>query len=112
MQFGNEVLGLVLEVSDDKNLPKQERKRKQIVHSPHLSRKAKLIKLADKISNVHDIAFAPPDHWSLQRRIEYLQWAEDVVAGLRGINKNLEKHFDETLAAARQRLNEENKENP
>ena len=112
VNFGEEVLGLVLEVSDDKNLPKQERKRKQIVHSPHLSRNAKQIKLADKICNVHDIAFAPPDHWSLQRRNEYLQWAQAVVAGLRGVNENLEKHFDKTLAAARQKLNEENKENP
>lgn len=112
VNFGEEVLGLVLEVSDDKNLPKQERKRKQIVHSPHLSRNAKQIKLADKICNVHDIAFAPPDHWSLQRRNEYLQWAQAVVAGLRGVNENLEKHFDKTLAAAIQKLNEENNEEP
>jgi len=110
VNFGNEVLELVLEVSDDKNLPKRERKRKQIVHSPNLSKSAKLIKLADKISNVHDIAFAPPDHWSLQRRIEYLQWAEAVVAGLRGINGNLEKRFDETLVSARQKLDEEHNE--
>lgn len=105
--FGEEILGLVLEVSDDKNLPKQERKQNQIAHSPHLSRRAQQIKLADKISNVHDIAFAPPDHWPLQRRIDYLTWAEAVIDGLRGANKELEKYFDETLALARKKLTEE-----
>jgi len=107
LNFGDEVLGLVLEVSDDKNLPKQEKKQNQIVHSPHLSQRAKQIKLADKISNVHDIAFAPPDHWPLQRRIDYLYWAQDVIHGLRGTNEKLEKCFDIALAQARQKLSEE-----
>lgn len=108
LSFGDEVLGLVLEVSDDKSLPKQERKQKQITHSPHLSRRAKQIKLADKICNVHDIAFAPPDHWPRQRRIDYLQWAQAVIDGLRGTNAQLEQFFDNTLAQARQKLTEEN----
>ena len=103
-RFGDDVLGLVLEMSDDKNLPKQERKLKQISHSPRLSLRAKQIKLADKICNVHDIAFSPPDGWPLQRRIDYLQWARDVIDGLRGANAKLEKRFDEALALARQKL--------
>lgn len=105
--FGDDVLGLVLEVSDDKSLPKPERKQKQIAHAPHLSWRAKQIKLADKICNVRDIAFAPPSHWPRQRRIDYLQWAGDVIDGLRGANEKLEKHFDETLASARQKLTSE-----
>lgn len=105
--FGEEILGLVLEVSDDKSLPKQERKQNQIAHSPHLSRRAQQIKLADKISNVHDIAFAPPDRWPPERRIDYLTWAEAVIDGLRGANKKLEIYFDETLALARKKLTEE-----
>jgi GTP diphosphokinase / guanosine-3',5'-bis(diphosphate) 3'-diphosphatase len=105
--FGDDVLGLVLEVSDDKSLPKPERKQKQIAHAPHLSWRAKQIKLADKICNVRDIAFAPPSHWPRQRRIDYLQWAGDVIDGLRGANEKLEKHFDETLASARQKLTDE-----
>jgi guanosine-3',5'-bis(diphosphate) 3'-pyrophosphohydrolase len=104
LSFGDDVLALVLEVSDDKSLPKPERKQKQIAHSPHLSWRAKQIKLADKICNVHDIAFAPPSHWPRQRRADYLQWAEDVINGLRGANEKLEKHFDVTLASARQKL--------
>jgi len=108
LSFGDEVLGLVLEVSDDKSLPKQERKQNQIAHSPHLSRLAKQIKLADKICNVHDIAYAPPDHWPRQRRIDYLQWAQAVIDGLRGANEQLERFFDDTLAQARQKLADEN----
>ena len=104
--FGDDVLGLVLEVSDDKNLPKQERKQKQITHSPHLSEEAKLLKLADKICNVHDIAFAPPDSWPPERRVDYLRWAETVINGLRGVNPPLEKYFDETLSAAHNKLAE------
>ncbi|HRY38178.1 MAG TPA: HD domain-containing protein [Smithellaceae bacterium] len=106
--FGDEVLGLVLEVSDDKNLPKKERKQNQITHSPHLSRRAKHIKLADKICNVRDVAYAPPDHWPLRRRKEYLQWSQEVIDGLRGANKILEQHFDDTLASAIRKLSEEN----
>ncbi|MBP7341635.1 MAG: HD domain-containing protein [Smithellaceae bacterium] len=108
--FGEEVLGLVLEMSDDKRLPKQERKREQIAHSPHLSRRAKQIKLADKICNVRDVAFNPPDRWSRERRSEYLAWAEAVIDGLRGVNAGLEKHFDEILALARQKIAEEENE--
>ncbi len=107
LQFGDEVLGLVLEVSDDKNLSKQERKQNQILHSSSLSQRAKQIKLADKICNVHDIAFAPPNNWQLQRRIDYLQWAQAVIEGLRGVNEQLETFFDGTLAKAQKKLAEE-----
>ncbi len=110
--FGDDVLGLVMEMSDDKSLPKQERKLKQIAHSPRLSPRAKQIKLADKICNIHDIAFAPPEGWPLTRRIDYLEWARNVIDGLRGANDNLEKRFDETLALARQKLASESEGRP
>lgn len=102
--FGEEVLDLVLEVSDDKSLPKQERKARQITKAPSLSLKAKQLKLADKICNISDIVNLPPHNWSWQRRVDYLEWAAAVVAGLRGVNAKLEKYFDETLAEARKKL--------
>lgn len=105
--FGDEILDLVREVSDDKSLPKQERKQKQITHSPGLSLRAKQLKLADKICNVRDIAYAPPDHWPLERRTDYLLWAQAVIDGLRGSNEPLEKYFDDTLTDARRKLDEE-----
>ena len=102
--FGQEILGLVLEVTDDKRLPKPERKRLQIEHALHISPPAKLIKLTDKICNLADVLHSPPSDWSFQRRQEYLLWTEQVVAGLRGVNPALEKQYDETLEAGKRIL--------
>ncbi len=104
--FGQEIRDLVSEVTDDKTLPKEDRKRLQIEHASHLSPKAKLIKLADKICNVRDVATAPPADWSVQRRSEYLDWSERVVAGCRGVNAALEGYYDELLAEGRRRIRE------
>jgi len=98
--FGRDVRLLVEEVTDDKSLPKDVRKRLQIDHAPSLSFRAKQIKIADKICNVHDVTHNPPPKWSLERRREYLQWAAKVVEGCRGSNSSLEHHFDEELAEA------------
>lgn len=94
-QFGQDIASIVMEVSDDKSLPKQERKRLQIVHAPSLSRPAKLVKLADKICNLRDVAQNPPVGWSLARRQAYFDWAKAVVDGLRGVHPVLERLFDE-----------------
>ncbi len=99
--FGREVSAMVLEVTDDKSLPKAQRKTLQIKHAPHLSTGAKLIKLADKISNIRDVSENPPDGWSKERRLEYVNWGEKVIAGVRGVNANLEKHFDDLIALAK-----------
>ena len=92
--FGREVRGLVLEVTDDKSLPKETRKRLQIEHAPHKTPRAKLIKLADKIANVRDIRAHPPEDWPTERRVEYVRWARAVVAGMRGTSAALEAEFD------------------
>jgi guanosine-3',5'-bis(diphosphate) 3'-pyrophosphohydrolase len=94
-QFGSKVAGIVAEVSDDRSLPKGERKRLQIEHAPHLSRNAKLVKLADKICNLRDIDEHPPDEWPLERRREYFDWAKQVIDGLRGVSPKLEAAFDD-----------------
>jgi guanosine-3',5'-bis(diphosphate) 3'-pyrophosphohydrolase len=93
--FGADVSRLVAEVTDDKSLPKAERKRLQVQHAPHLSRRAKLIKLSDKICNVHDVTHSPPEEWSVDRRREYLDWSRQVVAGCRGVCSDLELYFDQ-----------------
>ena len=100
-QFGEEVLALVMEVTDDKSLPKAVRKQLQVEHASHKSMHAKLIKLADKIHNVYVVSHSPPADWPLERRQEYLDWTESVVAGLRGANPALEAHYNVTLAEAR-----------
>lgn len=103
-EFGEEVLSLVLEVTDDKSLPKQTRKQLQVEHAPHKSDKAKLLKLADKVSNVGDIINWPPKDWSQERRQEYLLWTERVVAGLRGVNEELERQYDDLLIQGKKSL--------
>ncbi|MGH7966858.1 MAG: HD domain-containing protein [Candidatus Binatia bacterium] len=105
--FGQAVRHVVEEVTDDKRLPNKERKRRQIEHAPHLSARAKLVKLADKISNVREVTEVPPTDWSLARRREYLDWSERVVSGCRGSNTDLEQLYDTTLAQGRRVLNRE-----
>ncbi|MGE0684401.1 MAG: HD domain-containing protein [Candidatus Binatia bacterium] len=102
--FGSEVRQVVEEVTDDKRLPKAERKRLQIEHAPGLSARAKVVKLADKISNILGIIQTPPAGWSLARRREYLDWSDQVVAGCRDDNDTLEKLYDETVAKGRRVL--------
>ena len=95
-EFGREVADLVAEVSDDKSLPKAERKQLQIEKTLAKSDRAKMLKLADKTSNLHSIIHSPPVDWSIERKREYFEWARDVVAGCRGVNEYLEKEFDRT----------------
>jgi len=92
--FGAGIKDLVLEVTDDKSLPKAERKLRQVQHAPHISREAKLVKLADKICNLRDILASPPADWPAARKQEYFDWAKQVVDGLRGTNADLEAIFD------------------
>jgi guanosine-3',5'-bis(diphosphate) 3'-pyrophosphohydrolase len=97
-EFGDAIAGVVAEVTDDKALPKATRKQLQIDHAPELSQAAKLVKLADKICNLRDVAASPPVDWPLQRRQEYFDWAKAVVDGLRGVHAELERRFDEAYA--------------
>lgn len=103
-RFGAEVAGVVLEVTDDKELPKERRKELQVEHARSLSDRAKLVKLGDKICNVLDVGQRPPPDWDRQRRMEYLDWTERVVAGCRGVNPQLEARYDDVLAAERRRI--------
>ena len=100
-EFGDEIAEVVVEVTDDKALPKADRKRLQIEHAPHLSKRAKLVKLADKICNVRDMASVPPADWALSRRQEYFEWATRVVDGLRESHPALERAFDEAYRIGR-----------
>ena len=102
--FGVEVTGLVRELTDNKKDPKEVRKQDQIDHASTASARAKQLKIADKICNVEEVVASPPPDWSVERRREYLDWAERVVAGCRGVNEGLEARFDAALAQARRAL--------
>jgi GTP diphosphokinase / guanosine-3',5'-bis(diphosphate) 3'-diphosphatase len=98
--FGDDVASIIEEVTDDKSLPKQVRKDEQAKTASNKSRRAKLLKLADKISNLRAVAASPPANWSVQRRKIYVDWSRQVAEGLRGVNKKLEEQFDEAATAA------------
>jgi (p)ppGpp synthase/HD superfamily hydrolase len=96
--FNSDIANLVAEVTDDKKLSKEERKKLQVQHAAAKSERAKILKLADKTSNLRSLINSPPSDWSQQRRKEYLRWALEVAKGLRGVNQWLEAKFDEAAA--------------
>lgn len=100
-RFGPEVAALVAEVTDDKSLPKGERKRLQIEKTASKSRRARLVKLADKTSNLRSLMRSPPTGWGEERLREYVVWAEAVVRSCRGLDAALEAGFDAALDDAR-----------
>ena len=99
-KFGERVAALVVEVTDDMTLPKDQRRQKQIVDAPKKSPGAKLIKIADKISNIRARIVNQPNHAERDDLIDYVAWAEKVVAGCRGVNAVLDRMFDETVKLA------------
>ena len=92
--FGLDVADLVMEMTDDKSLPKAERKRLQIVHASQISVRAQGINLADKISNLRAIVASPPADWSGERKREYFEWAKQVVDCLSAPNQMLKAEFE------------------
>ena len=103
-EFGRDVRTLVLEMTDDMSLPSPKRKMVQVERAATLSDRAKLIKIADKIANVGDIARHPPSDWSTERRRNYFDWTKQVVDRVRGTNAALEACYDEALRQAREIL--------
>jgi guanosine-3',5'-bis(diphosphate) 3'-pyrophosphohydrolase len=98
LNFGNEVCGVVLEVTDNKALSKEMRKALQVMKASHSSYPAKLVKLADKIANLRDLQRSRPQGWSDERVQAYFGWSQAVVAGIRGTHLGLEAAFDQAYA--------------
>jgi guanosine-3',5'-bis(diphosphate) 3'-pyrophosphohydrolase len=97
-EFGVEVADVVKEVTDNKSLPKAERKRLQVENAPHKSTRAKLVKLADKFDNLSDLSQEAPQGWSDEIVRGYFVWSSKVVDGLRGTNSHLESQLDRIFA--------------
>ncbi len=100
-EFGENVACIVEECTDDKRLDKPLRKQLQIETAAQKSHNAKLVKIADKTSNLRSIAASPPSHWPFERRRAYIDWSVAVVeAGLLGASVQLDAHFEEAKIAA------------
>lgn len=94
--FNDDVASLVMEVTDDKTLPKQTRKAMQIQTAPLKSVRAQALKLADKISNLRALLLSPPLDWTVERKREYFEWAKAVVSALSSPDQYLLNEFHET----------------
>ena len=99
--FNEDIASLVGEVTDDTTLLKAERKKIQIANAPKKSPRAKILKLADKTSNLRSIAKSPPKNWDSSRKAEYINWAVKVVEGLGTVPTGLKSHFEKAAQTAR-----------
>lgn len=99
--FGTEVAGAVAELTDDKTLPKAERKALQIENAPHKSRRAALVKLGDKWSNIGALAISPPVGWDDAQLRGYVDWGVAVVDALPRLPSAARAEFDATVARTR-----------
>lgn len=96
-QFGKAVAGIVVEVTDDKSLSKLRRKQLQIEHAKTASYCARLVKIADKISNLSNLLVDPPTAWSKEYIIGYAVWCQEVVLAMPPTDPELERQlFDLT----------------
>jgi (p)ppGpp synthase/HD superfamily hydrolase len=97
-RFGKDVASLVMEVTDDKSLPKEERKALQVKNAHKKTPRAQTLKLADKISNLRALLSSPPANWPAQRKREYFDWSRDVISRLTQPNPALKAEFDRIYA--------------
>lgn len=96
-RFGKEVSGYVKELSDDRSLSKEERKRLQVINASHKSVGAAQIKFADKLYNLTDLLNNPPEEWSRTRIDQYFEWAESVVNRLPACNPELKQAVNQVI---------------
>lgn len=97
-RFGEDVAALVAEVSDDKSLPREVRKARQVEDAAGKSLRAQALAAADKISNLRSILRSPPADWSFERKVEYVNWARRVVGRFASLNGPLADEFELTSA--------------
>lgn len=100
MSFGTRVLELVDAVTDDKSLPKAERKKQILKHLADAEEAVKLIKLADLCSNVASL----PTDWPEQRLHDYLDWTRQAAALCAQVSATLDEEFARRWQKASQSL--------
>lgn len=94
--FGSEVADTVKEVSDNKSLSKNERKRLQVVNAPGMSEKAQAVKIADKIANMRDVIDRPPvPDWDSETKHKFYDHSNAVVSAMKGKHPALRAIFND-----------------
>lgn len=89
--FGARVLLLVESLTDDKALPRAERREQVLAHLPHADDATKVVKLADLCSNVMTL----PSDWAPEHAREYLRWARRAAELCASSNPALDQLFRE-----------------
>ena len=84
------LIGIVAELTDDKTLPKAERKLLQIANANKLTSDSIVVRLADKIHNLRDLNRAIPVGWTQERVEEYFQWSSQIARQLIGHNAQMD----------------------
>jgi len=105
--FGSRVLRVVQENTDDMTLSKEERQRTRIAAMAGKSPDARIVKIADVISNLRALAASPPAGWGADRKLAYLESCCRLVEAGRGVNAEIEEAFDRTAADAEQSIRKE-----
>lgn len=103
-RFGGEVTSIVLELTDAPDVPRWTTRVAQIETAPNLSERAQDIRVADKISNLRGVLTSPPSGWSIERKLAYYAWAEQVVEGCVRSRDSLRHTFREVHASGRAAL--------
>jgi len=96
--FGTSVAGYVREMTDDPSLSIKERRKKQIINAFHQSKGATVIKLADKLHNLHTLMKDPSKGWTPERLDNYFQWIQAVADNLPEVNGPLKEEMHKTIA--------------
>jgi len=109
-RFGDEVTELVLEVTDPDGLKKSERRARQVAHMLTASDRARILKIADKTSNVGELADLPASRIKPKRMRKFVAWSRQVVANCKGVDAALEAGFEEAAARADARIASQAKE--
>lgn len=108
-EFGENVAEIVVANSDDMSLPKDERRRQRIAAMRHKSAQARMVKIADVISNVRAVVLSAPAGWGPERKLGYIEGCRQLIDAGRGANETLERIFDETATEAERAVREDAK---
>lgn len=100
-RFGLEVAGVVAEVTDDKTIPRDERKRHSVLTIASKSRRAQYLKVADQASNIRALVTTPPTGWTLERQVTYVDWGVAIVERVVERHPHLEEFFWSAVKDAR-----------